>query len=194
MCRDCAAGSHSHAHQRLESGEPPKLNVQIGVEAMVRATEQACNGPCLRRQTAHLETARERSLLWMRMSVRGPTLRRRQAKLARSVGESPTQVMLSRQPGSECCVSRRRRRPRSVHSCCMGCVIEPRNRLLAGAEIVFVIERNRGNAVMRGAARPAGVEEPITCKRIACGTWEVPRLAIGSDALARIGKARSRSR
>ena len=76
----------------------------------------------------------------------------------------------------------------------MGCVIEPRNRLLAGAEIVFVIERNRGNAVMRGAARPAGVEEPITCKRIAYGTWEVPPLAIGSDALVRIGKARSRSR
>ena len=37
---------------------------------------------------------------------------------------------------------RRQRRPRSVHSGRMGCVIEPRNRLLAGAEIVFVIERN----------------------------------------------------
>jgi hypothetical protein len=34
VCRDCAAGSRSHAHQRLESGEPPKLNVQIGVEAI----------------------------------------------------------------------------------------------------------------------------------------------------------------
>ena len=76
----------------------------------------------------------------------------------------------------------------------MGRVIEPRNRLLAGAEIVFVIERNRGNAAMRGAVRPAGVEEHITCKRIAYGTWEVPPLAIGSDALVRIGKARSRSR
>ena len=73
-------------------------------------------------------------------------------------------------------------------------MIEPRNRLLAGAEIVFVIERNRGNAVMRGAARHAGVEEHITCERIAYGTWEVPPLAIGSDALVRIGKARSRSR
>jgi len=40
------------------------------------------------------------------MTACGPTLRRRQAKLARSVGESPTQVMPSRQPGSECCVSR----------------------------------------------------------------------------------------
>ena len=62
-----------------------------------------------------------------RLSACGPALRSRQAKLARSVGESPTQVMLSRQPGSECCVSRRRRRPRSVHSGCVGCVIEPRN-------------------------------------------------------------------
>jgi hypothetical protein len=115
-------------------------------------------------------------------------------KLARSVGASPTQARPSRPPGSECCVSRRRRRPRSVHSCCMGCVIEPRNRLLAGAEIIFVIERNTSNAAMRGAARPAGVEEHITCKRIAYGTWEVPRLAIGSDAVVRIGKARSRSR
>src|SRR5262249_8245572 len=41
--------------------------------------------------------------------------------------ESPTQVTPSRQPGSECCVSRRRRRPRSVHSGCVGCVIESRN-------------------------------------------------------------------
>jgi hypothetical protein len=29
-------------------------------------------------------------------------------------------------------VSRRQRRPRSVHSCCAGCVIEPRNTLIAG--------------------------------------------------------------
>src|SRR5580692_6438970 len=49
----------------------------------------------------------------------------------------------------------------------MGCVIEPRNRLLAGAEIVFVIERNMSSAAMRGAVHPAGVEEHITCKRSA---------------------------
>jgi len=36
----------------------------------------------------------------------------------------------------------------------------------AGAEIVFVSERNMGNAVMRGTAHPAEVEEPITRKRI----------------------------
>jgi hypothetical protein len=85
-----------------------------------------------------------------------PTLRRRQAKLARSVGESPTQVMLSRQPGSECCVSRRRRRPRSVHSGCVGCVIEPRNGCVAGAETVRRVERNMDRAAKRGHARLPG--------------------------------------
>src|SRR5215813_13646699 len=101
------------------------------------------------------------------MSAIGPPLRRRQAKLARSVGESPTQVMPSRQPGSECCVSRRRRRPRSVHSGCVGCVIEPRNGYVAGAETVQRVERNMDRAAKRGHARPAGVEEQITRKRIA---------------------------
>ena len=82
--------------------------------------------------------------------------RRRQAKLARSVGESPTQVMPSRQPGSECCVSRRRRRPRSVHSGCVGCVIEPRNGYVAGAETVQRVERNMDRAAKRGHARLPG--------------------------------------
>jgi len=36
VCRE----SHSHAHQRLESGEPPKLNVQIGVEAALESAPQ----------------------------------------------------------------------------------------------------------------------------------------------------------
>jgi hypothetical protein len=83
--------------------------------------------------------------------------RRRQAKLARSVGASPTQVKPSRRPGSECCVSRRQRRPRSVHSGCVGCVIEPRNGLIAGAETVEMVERNMDTAVKRGRAHPAGV-------------------------------------
>ena len=64
----------------------------------------------------------------------------------------------------------------------------------AEAEPVSNVEGNMCGPAMRGAAHPAGVEEHITCERIAYGTWEVPRLAIGSDALVRIGKARSRSR
>src|SRR5947199_10742112 len=57
---------------------------------------------------------------------------RRQAKLARSAGASPAQVRLSTPPGSECCVRRQQCRTRSVHSGCVGCVIEPRNTLFAG--------------------------------------------------------------
>jgi hypothetical protein len=57
---------------------------------------------------------------------------RRQAKLARSAGASPAQVRPSKPPGSECCVRRQQCRTRSVHSGCVGCVIEPRNTLFAG--------------------------------------------------------------
>jgi hypothetical protein len=89
--------------------------------------------------------------------VRGMIVGRRQAKLARSVGESPTQVKPSRRPGSECCVSRRQRRPRSVHSGCVGCVIESRNIFTAGAETVDKVERNMAMAAMRGHSHPAGV-------------------------------------
>jgi len=45
---------------------------------------------------------------------------RRQAKLARSAGASPAQVGPCKPPGSECCVRRRQRRTRSVHSGCVG--------------------------------------------------------------------------
>src|ERR1700680_1818324 len=67
----------------------------------------------------------------MRSSV-GWAKGRRQAKLARSAGASPVQVRPSKPPGSECCVRRQQCRTRSVHSGCVGCVIEPRNTLFAG--------------------------------------------------------------
>jgi hypothetical protein len=47
-------------------------------------------------------------------------------------------------------VRRRQRRTRSVHSLCVGCGIEPRNDEIAGAETVFMVERNMCNAVRRG--------------------------------------------
>jgi hypothetical protein len=56
--------------------------------------------------------------------------------------QSPAQVRLSKPLGSECCVRRRSRRTRSVYSGCVGCGNEPRNGELAGAEIVFMVERN----------------------------------------------------
>ena len=85
-------------------------------------------------------------------------------KLARSAGESPAQVRRSEPPGSECCASRRQRRPRSVHSGCVGCVIEPRNDLIAGAEAVLCVERNMSNAVMRGIAAPPGSKSTSRAK------------------------------
>src|SRR6266568_7620997 len=69
---------------------------------------------------------------------------------------SLAQVRSSKPPGSECCVRRRLRRTRSVHSCCVGCGSEPRNDEIAGAEIVFMVERNMRNAVMRGIVVPPG--------------------------------------
>jgi hypothetical protein len=53
-------------------------------------------------------------------------------------------------------VRRRRRRTRSVHSLCVGCGIEPRNDEIAGAETVFMVERNMCNAAMRGIVVPPG--------------------------------------
>ena len=90
-------------------------------------------------------------------------------------------------------MSRRQRRPRSVHSCCVGCVIEPRNTLFAGAEVVFAAERHMSGTVMRGAAYPTGVGEHITRRKIASETgrshvWPCVALTV------RIGKATSRSR
>src|ERR1700736_6111378 len=89
------------------------------------------------------------------------------AKLARSAGASPAQVRPSKPPGSECCVRRQQCRTRSVHSGCVGCVIEPRNTLAWGRRLSFAAERHMGRTVMRGTVHPAGVEEHITRKRIA---------------------------
>src|SRR5262245_66014920 len=77
-------------------------------------------------------------------------------KLARTAGASPAQVRFSKPPGSECCVRRRRRRTRSVHSGCVGCGSEPRNDEFAEAETVFIVERNMSNAGMRGIVVPPG--------------------------------------
>src|SRR6201988_603673 len=77
-------------------------------------------------------------------------------KLARSAGASPAQVRPSKPPGSECCVRRRRRRTRSVHSRCVGCGSEPRNDEFAGAETVLMVERNMCDAAMRGIVVPPG--------------------------------------
>jgi hypothetical protein len=117
------------------------------------------------------------------------------SKLARSAGASPAQVGPSKPPGSECCVRRRRRRTRSVHSGCGGCGSEPRNDLLAGAETVFMVERNMSNAVMRGTRLvPPGSR---AASRAQGARRNLGYLVSGRHLLTptvRIGKARSRSR
>src|SRR5215470_17563710 len=100
--------------------------------------------------------------------------------------------MPSRQPGSECCVSRRRRRPRSVHSGCVGCVIEPRNGYVAGAETVQLVERNTDMAAKRGHARPAGVVEHITRERIVSELGR-SRVRPEQSLLVRIGKGKPKA-
>jgi hypothetical protein len=58
----------------------------------------------------------------------------------------------------------------------------------------FAAERNMSSTVMRGTAHPAGVEEPITRKRIASEAGR-SRVWPSAETLAvRIGKVRSRSR
>jgi len=59
---------------------------------------------------------------------------------------------------------RRRRRSRSVHSDCMGCAIEPRNALIAGAEAVGKVERNMSSAAKRGAVALPGSENTSRAK------------------------------
>jgi hypothetical protein len=90
-------------------------------------------------------------------------------------------------------VSRRQRRPRSVHSCCVGCVIEPRNAVIAGAEAVVLVECNMAGTVMRGASHPVGVAEQVTRRRIASETGR-SRVWPWVEYAVRIGKVKSRSR
>jgi putative ABC transport system substrate-binding protein len=109
-------------------------------------------------------------------------------------GASPEQVRPSKPPGSECCVRRRQRRTRSVHSGCVGCVIEPRNDETAGAEAVTYGRTQHVQCRYARHCRPAGVEEHITRKWIVSepGIPLVWPLLFASAV--RIGKVRSRSR
>jgi hypothetical protein len=120
---------------------------------------------------------------------------RRQAKLARSAGASPAQVRPSESPGSECCVRRRQRRTRSVHSGCAGCVIEPRNDETVGAEAVTYGRTQHVQCRYARHCRLTGVEEHTTRKWIASepGIPRVWPLLLFASAV-RIGKVKSRSR
>jgi hypothetical protein len=66
-------------------------------------------------------------------------------------GASPAQVSPSEPPGSECCVRRRQRRTRSVHSGCVECAIEPRKVRHCRAEGFHSPEGNMCGTATRGA-------------------------------------------
>src|SRR5262249_44967893 len=71
----------------------------------------------------------------------------------------------SKPPGSECCVRRRQRRTRSVHSWCVGCGSEPRSTRGSGDCLHGRTQHERCRYARH--CRPAGVEGHITRKRIA---------------------------
>src|SRR5882724_10281859 len=123
-----------------------------------------------------------------------PALGRRQDKLARSAGASPAQEGRSGPPDSECCVNRSRDRVRSVHSEYVGCAIEPRNGIEAGAETVETVERNMSTAAMRGNVALPGSK---STSRAQGSRRNLRGPATGRRLMrpaVRIGKARSRSR
>ena len=86
-------------------------------------------------------------------------------------------------------------RTRSVHSGCVGCGSEPRNDELAGAETVFMVERNMCDAVMRGIVVPPGSRATSRAKG---SRRKLGYLVTGRQrrvrGTVRIGKVRSRSR
>jgi len=123
-----------------------------------------------------------------------PTLQKAPAKLVRSAGASPARVRPSEPPGSECCVSRRRRRPRSVHSGCVECVIEPRNGFIAGAETVVGVERNMSSAVTQGIVVLPGSKSTLRANGSRRKLGDPASGHLPSKWVVRIGKARSRSR
>ena len=128
---------------------------------------------------------------------RGDRMREGASQLARSAGGSPAQVRPSKLPGSECCVRRQRCRTRSVHSGCVGCGSEPRNDLLAGAETVFMVERNMNNAAMQGIVVPPGsraTSRAQGARRNLGYLVSGRRCRVVPSTVVRIGKARSRSR
>jgi hypothetical protein len=72
--------------------------------------------------------------------------------------------------------------------------MEPRNRHVAGAETVEIVERNMSNAVMRGIAVLPGSKSTSRAKGMHRKLGDPAFGQRQHYALARIGKARSRSR
>jgi hypothetical protein len=160
----------------------------------------SCRNPVARRQSGKLHAAGSEERIGSDEKAIGALARKggkgkAPVKLARSAGASPAQVRPSKPPGSECCVRRQQCRTRSVHSGCVGCVIEPRNTLFAGAEVVLCCRTPHGPYRYARYCLPCRGRRAHHAQKDRVGTWEILRLTACPRGLAaRIGKARSHSR
>ena len=146
----------SYVDKILRGSHPSELPVEQPTQFELVVKSQGGQGP---RPDRAADAARPRR--------RGDRISgRRQAKLAQFSRCKSGAGRPSKPPGSECCVRRRRRRTRSVHSGCVGCVIEPRNDEIAGAEAVTYGRTQHVQCRYARHCRPAGVEAHITRKWI----------------------------
>ena len=76
-------------------------------------------------------------------------------------------------------MSRRQRRPRSVHSCCEGCVIEPRNILVAGGGDFLNGRTQHGQDRYARSCSPCRGRRAHHAQKDRVGNWDIPHLADG---------------
>src|SRR5262249_45953383 len=107
--------------------------------------------------------------------------RRRQYGWRGPAGERPAREGRSGPLGSECCVSRRQRRPRSVHSNCMGCLLSHEIVSWQGRRLWLWSKATRGGAVCEGLT-PCRGRGTHHVQRDCAGNWEIPRPTARSRA------------
>ena len=107
--------------------------------------------------------------------------RRRQYGWRGPAGERPAREGRSGPLGSECCVSRRQRGPRSVHSNCMGCLLS--HEIVSSQGRRLWLWSNAICAVpLREASSPCRGRGTHHVQRDCAGNWEIPRPTARSRA------------
>ena len=120
---------------------------------------------------------------WGRLSDDGPGQhnRRRQYGWRGPAGERPAREGRSGPLGSECCVSRRQRRPRSVHSNCMGCLLSHEIVSSQGRRLWLWSNATRVVPLCE-ALPPCRGRGTHHVQRDCAGNWEIPRPTARSRA------------
>ena len=116
------------------------------------------------------------------------------ARRARSLSQPSASCEARSAPRSYPTVSRRQRRPRSVHSDCMGCLSSHEIDNNAGAEAVKKVEGNMCGTAMRGAVALPGSKNTSRAKGIHRKLGDPAFGQRQCSALVRIGKVRNHSR